>query len=330
MAGLLAADGIALLQHPLQHVPVAHVGALQLHAVLLHKSVQPQVGHHRGHHCLAGQLALLQHIQTAGGHDLVPVDEVAQLVHRQAPVCVAVKGDADVIAAGLDHGGQGIGVGGAALVVDVHPVGVGVDHVGAQLGEAVKQPGGGGGGRTVGAVHQDAQPTQGGVDGPLQVVDIVLRGLGGHIAHLADVPVGLAGHIVVAEEDDVLDLLLQLVRELKALAVEDLDAVMLEGVVAGGDDDAGVRPLVHRHPGHAGGGQGAQVQHVGPGGTKARNEGALQQVAGDAGVLADGDQGLLPRLLVPCQHLCGGQANLIRQIRVQTGVDHAADAVGPK
>ena len=221
-------------------------------------------------------------------------------------------------------------MGGAALLVDVHPVGVGVDDVGAQLGEAVKQPGGGGGGRAVGAVHQDAQPAQGGVDGPLQMVDVVLRGLGSHIAHLADVPVGLAGHVVVAEEDDVLDLLLQLVRELKALAVEDLDAVVLEGVVAGGDDDARVRPLIHRHPGHAGGGQGAQVHHVGPGGAQARDQGALQQVAGDAGVLADGDQGLLPRLLVLGQHLRGSQAHLICQIRIQTGVDHAADAVGPK
>ena len=50
----------------------------------------------------------------------------------------------------------------------------------------------------------------------------------------------------------------------------------------------------------------------------------------DEGVLADGDQGLLPRLLVLGQHLRGSQAHLICQIRVQTGVDHAADAVGPK
>ena len=141
---------------------------------------------------------------------------------------------------------------------------------------------------------------------------------------------GLAGHIVVAKEHDVLDLLLQLVGELEALAVEDFDAVVLKGVVAGGDDDAGVGPLVHGDPGHAGGGQGAQVHHVRAGGAQPGNEGTLQQVAGDTGVLADGDQGLLPRLLVLGQHLCSGQTYLISQIGVQPGVDHAANAVGSK
>ena len=34
--------------------------------------------------------------------------------------------------------------------------------------------GGGGGGGTIGTVHQDAQAAQGGVDGGLQVVDVVL------------------------------------------------------------------------------------------------------------------------------------------------------------
>ena len=138
---------------------------------------------------------------------------------------------------------------------------------------------------------------------------------------------GLSGHVVVAEEDDLLDLLLQLVGQLEALAVEDLDAIVLEGVVTGGDDDARIRPLVHRHPGHAGGGQGAQVQHVGPRGAQPRDEGALQQVAGDAGILADGDQGLLPRLFSLGQHLRRRQAHLISQVRIQTGVDHAPDAV---
>ena len=221
-------------------------------------------------------------------------------------------------------------MGGTALVVDVHPVGVGVDHVGAELGEAVEQAGGGGVGSAVGAVHQDAQSGQVAGDGGLQMVDVVQGGLLRHIAHLADLRSRLAGHVVVGKEDDVLDLLLQLVGQLEALAVEDLDAVVLKGVVAGGDDDAGVRLLVHRHPGHPRGGQGAQIQHIGPGGAQSRDQGALQQVAGDPGVLADGDQGLLPRLFAAGQHLSRSQSHLIGQIRIQAGVDHAADAVRSK
>ena len=65
-------------------------------------------------------------------------------------------------------------MGGAAVFVDVHPVRVGVNHVCAKLGEPVEQPGGGGAGRTVGAVHQNAQAPQGGVNGVLQMVDVVL------------------------------------------------------------------------------------------------------------------------------------------------------------
>ena len=141
MARLLAPQGVPLFHHPLQHVPVPHVGALQLHAVLLGVDVEAQVGHDGGHHRIAGELALVLHVQAAGGHDLVAVDEVAQLIHRQTPVGVPVEGDAHVVVARLHHGGQGVHVGGAAAVVDVHPVGVGVDDVGAQLGEAVEEPG---------------------------------------------------------------------------------------------------------------------------------------------------------------------------------------------
>ncbi len=221
-------------------------------------------------------------------------------------------------------------MGGAALVVDVHPVRVGVDHVGLELGEAVEQPGGGGVGGPVGAVHQDAQAGQVTGNGGLQVVDVVQDGLLGHIAHLADVSAGLPAHVVVAEEYHVLDLLLQLVGELVALAVEDLNAVVLKGVVAGGDDDAGVRLLVHRHPGHAGSGQSAQVQYVRSRRAQSRNQGPLQQVAGDAGVLADGHQGFFSRLLALGQDLCRGQAHLVGQVCVQSGVDYAANAVGSK
>ena len=174
MSRLLSSNGIALLQHTLQHVAVAHGGALQVHPVLFGEQMQPQIGHDGGHHRVSWQLPLPLHVQTACRHDLVAVDQLPPLIHCQAAVCVAVKGDTDVIAPSPYHVGQGVHVGGTALFVDVDPVRVGVDDVGAQLGEAVEQAGGGGGGGTIGTVHQDAQAAQGGVDGGLQVVDVVL------------------------------------------------------------------------------------------------------------------------------------------------------------
>ena len=85
----------------------------------------------------------------------------------------------------------------------------------------------------------------------------------------------------------VLDPLLHLVGELVALAVEDLDAVVLIGVVGGGDDDAGVRLAAHRQIGHRRGGDDAQGHHVAAHGAQTRHQGRLQHIGGDAGVLAD-------------------------------------------
>ena len=330
MSRLLATQAVALGHHSLQHVPVPYVSALQLHVPLPGVDVEAQVGHDGGHHRISGQHTLVLHIQAAGGHDLVPIDKIAQLIHRQTPVGVPVEGDAHVVVARLHHGGQGVHVGGATAVVDVHPIRVGVDDIGAQLGESVEQPGGGGGGGTVGAVHQNAQAAQSGVDGSLQVVDVVLAGLRGHVAHLADIRAGFHGHVVGAEQDDILDLLLQLIGELEALSVKNFDAVVLKGVVAGRDHNARVRPGVYRHPGYARGGQGAQVQHIRPGGAQPGDQRALEQVSRDTGVLADGHQGLLPWLLVLGQHNGRRQSHLVGQVRVQPGVYHAPDAVRSK
>mgnify|MGYP000145015236 CR=1 FL=1 len=65
-------------------------------------------------------------------------------------------------------------MGRAALFVDIDSIRVGVDDIGTQLREAVKQPRGSGRGRSVGTVYKDTQATQGGVYSALQVVDVVL------------------------------------------------------------------------------------------------------------------------------------------------------------
>ena len=50
---LFAAQGVALLQHPLQHVAVPHVGTLQIQLLLLGVPPQALVGHHRTHNGVA-------------------------------------------------------------------------------------------------------------------------------------------------------------------------------------------------------------------------------------------------------------------------------------
>lgn len=115
---------------------------------------------------------------------------------------------------------------------------------------------------------KDTQATQGGVYSALQVVDVVLAGLGGHIAHLANIATCFHRDIVVAKEDNILDFFLQFIGQLEALAVEDLDAIVLEGVVTAEMTMPASAPSSTVTQATAGGGQGAQVQHVGPRGAQ--------------------------------------------------------------
>ena len=326
VAGLLAADAVVPLQHLLQHVPVPHVGADQVDAVVAAELVEPQVAHHRGHQGVAVELPTALHVQGADGQDLVAVDGPPLLVHQQAAVRVAVKGHADVVAPLHHGGGQVLQVGGAAAAVDVHPVRVPVDEVRPGL-EAAEQLRRGGAGGAVGAVHQDFQPRQVRLDGGGHKVDVVPLQLAHPVVAAADLPPGAVLH-GGAGEDLLLDPGLHAVRQLVALAAEHLDAVVLIGVVAGGDDDAGVGPLLPGEIGHRRGGDGAHRLHVAPQVADARHQGGLQHVGGDAGVLADDHGGA--GALVLHQHGGDGLAHPEGEIGGEVLPHHAADAVCAK
>ena len=124
------------------------------------KTCRPRLRHDGSHHGVSGQLSLLLQSQAAGGHDLVAVDHARPVSSTsEAAVRVAVKGDAEIIAARLHHGpGQAAPDGWSrSPSLMFTPSGSAVDHVGLQVGEAVKQPRRRGGGGAVGAVHQNAQ-----------------------------------------------------------------------------------------------------------------------------------------------------------------------------
>src|SRR5690606_623854 len=96
----------------------------------------------------------------------------------EAAVGVAVEGDAGVGAV-LDHGGaETVDVGRSAAVVDVEPVGGGVD--GDDLGASAAEGFGGGvGGRAVGGVDDDLESGEGVRAHRDEVLDICLDGRGG-------------------------------------------------------------------------------------------------------------------------------------------------------
>ena len=149
---------------------------------------------------------------------------------------------------------------------------------------------------------------------------------------LADLSGGRADCFDFAAENEVLDLLLDLVVELVAVVPEKFDAVVLVGIVRGGDDDAGIRAQAARDVGDARRRQRPDEQHVHAHRKDAGDEGVFQHVAGKPRVLADDD-------LVRCrdraaavqlfENVRGGAAELQRGFRGDRfDVGRAANAVG--
>ena len=227
---------------------------------------------------------------------MVAGDDVALLVHAQAAVGVAVKGKAHVQAFLHHQLLQALNVGGTGVEVDIQAVGLGVDDgsVGAQgiehrFGDV---PAG-----TVGAVQAHLHAPEGVHAQGNQVPDVPVPA--------RDVVHGAADFILLGEGklrpllakghqlavQIVLHQLDGLLVHLLALVVDKLNAVVIVGVVTGGNHDAAIKVV---HPGNVGhGGRGGDVEHIGvrAGSHQARHQRIFKHVAGTAGVLADDDAG---------------------------------------
>ena len=128
---------------------------------------------------------------------------------------------------------------------------------------------------------------------------------------LADLSGGGTDVLDLAAEHEVLDLLLDLVVELVAVGTEELDPVVVVGVVRSGDDDASIGAQRTGHVGDAGRGQRSHEHDVDAHRQDAGGQGVLQHVAGKAGVLADDDAiaDAVPGLSVQVLEDMGGGAS---------------------
>jgi len=186
---------------------------------------------------------------------------------------------------------------GAAVFVDVGAVRL-IEtgrHFGSQFQKGL---GGDAVGGAVGAIQLDLHPFQGVFlgEGALQKDDVPVPG--------PFDPVGLAqflgGGVEVVHEvfqDQLFYLQLRFVGELVAVVGEDLDAVVLIGIVGGGDDDARIGPHALGEKGDARRGHDPHHDGVHPHGADAGNQGVFQHITGNAGVLADDDLGPVPLTL---------------------------------
>ena len=195
-----------------------------------HRRVEAVVGHHRNRD--AG------HAEVLGGEGdhLVAVDHGAGPVHGEHAVAVAVEREAEVVAAGGQRRLQRVEVRRAAAGVDVATVRLGGDHVdmGAEAAEDLRP---GLEGRAVRAVQQHAAAGQVEVgEALMQGAQVVLQ-RAVEPAHAPD-PGGRPGRC-----QHRLDLQLDGVGELEAVAAEELDAVVLVRVVRRRQHDREVEPV---------------------------------------------------------------------------------------
>src|SRR5579883_2010432 len=300
VAALLPAHARARVEHALQDVPVSHPRALETHAAAPQRDLDPHIGHHGGHEQVAGQRALP--------------------VRRDDAVAVAVVREAQVRPVRPHRGLDDLRVRGPAPRVDVRAVGRGVepDHRRAQplpeLGRDARR-------RAVGAVHCDAPAVEPGAGQPREIGEIPFRGIGDVAGPADGRPRGPRQRSGLVHHD--LDALLHLVRELEPRRGEELDAVVLHGIVRRRDHRAGVHLELAGEERDPGGRQHAEAEHIGARGAQRGRERGLQQVARDAGVAADGEAPAGPAR----QHVHRRPAEAVHELGGQVGVRHAADAV---
>ena len=288
-------------------------------------ALEAEIGHDGDDDAGPGEEPLLLPGSGDDGDELVAVDDPALLVDEHDPVGVAVERDADVGADLADLGGERLGRGRADVAVDVEAVRLDADgdDLGTELPQDRRRHLVGG---AVGAVDDDAQPREREVaaDRALDVFDIA-------VLDAVDAPrpaeLGRAGEALrqVGIEER-LDLGLALVGELCPVRAEELDAVVGEGIVRGGDHDPEV--AAHRAGEHADRRRRDRAgdEHVHADRGEAGDEGVLDHVAGEAGVLADDDA---VAVLAVLQREPRRHADLQRHLRRDRRlVRPAADAVG--
>ena len=123
------------------------------------KALEAEIGHHRRDQRAAGKPAAARQTGRDQRHQLVAVEDHAALVGDDQPVGVAIERDADIGAPRQHLAPHLLGRQGAAIAVDVEPVGRDADreHLGAEFPEHGRRNLVGG---AVRAIDDDPQPVE--------------------------------------------------------------------------------------------------------------------------------------------------------------------------
>jgi len=249
MTTLLTANTAAVLCHVLIDVLVAHSGLSITNALLIESLVQTKVGHDSRDHGVVHQLAVLLHVAAVDVQDMVASDNITLLVHTQAAVSIAIESKPNIQPILHHKPLQPLNMGRTSVIVDVQAVWLIIDDVGI-CAQSIKHTLCNIPARTVGAIQTDLNALEGVDTQRDQVAHVTIASC--HIVHsAADVLTldkGQLRPILIEHMELAIDVVLyqqqSLLGHFLTVAVNQLDAIIVVGVMACGDHDAAVE-VVH-------------------------------------------------------------------------------------
>src|SRR5680860_697819 len=304
---LLTTERVATSLHRLEHVAVTDLGLANPDILTPQGVNETEVAHHSRDHGVGSERPGVAHGQRQDRQDLVTVNDIALMVHCQAPVGVPIQGEADVRVVLDDRLLKHVEVRGAAAVVDVQPVRPGADrdHFGTR---GCKCRGPGDRRRPVRTVEDDLEPVETSRQRRNEV-SCVVGDCGVEPAHPTHtspdraIP-GLTQPAFYRDLDRVV--------ELVAPAGEELDPVVGHRVVTGRKHHAQVGFEGASQVGHTRGGQNAEKENVDASRGEPGHDRGLEELPRDPGVTSD--NGNRPQAMVDgcvedaslTEHVCCG------------------------
>ena len=319
VARRLAAELRAGPRHLLPDVAVPHLRATELDPRAPEERFERTVRHHRADHDRRVQLVVSREVARGEREHDVAIMDAAGRVDGDDAIAVAIEGEADVRLLVHHRARQRLWRGRAAALVDVLPVGLieEREHLGAGAREhgrrdAVR--------RAVRAVERDTHAGERRRDRPEEGFVLLHQTPG--VTDKTDARLRRARHRI-GTGHEALDLVLDLVRELLAAVVEELDPVVGRRVVRSADDRAGEELLLRRQVGQPGRRDVTHEAYVDADGAEARGERPLEHPAAPAGVATDDDG-----VAAAAQGVAGGATKPQGQLGRELLVGDATDAVG--
>ena len=269
---------------------------------------------------------------------MVASDDISLFIHTQATISIAVIGKTNVQTLFNHEFLQAFDVGRASVIIDIRTVRLCIDDVGISS-QRVEHRFGNIPGTAVGAVQTDLHALKGVDTEADQVAHVAVAA--GHIVHSAanvlTVSKGQLRPVLIEHMKFAVDVVLyqqqNLLRHLLAIAVDQLDAVIVVRIMTGRNHDAAVEVIhagdvCHRR-------RGGDVQQIGicAGSGQTCDQAVLEHIRAATGILANDDTGrlvvavtLTEHIIIPAQKT----TNLVGMVGSQSNSSFSTEAIGSK